>query len=174
MVRTPKELLLLTSGPSMDSDEIVLKFVEAVRAQGGTIYTRTSPSPVGEIERRLSFPLPHFYRRLIAGYEYFPFTIGNLVFFGAFGEKSDPDDIACKLFLDPAFVSTLLPARLFHFARPDTGSYDPVCVDLSTPGTIDGPVVTIDHETILCESKVRVVTQVARSLQRFMEEAGGR
>jgi hypothetical protein len=117
--------------------------------------------------------LPYFYRRLIDNYEFLPFEIGSLEFFGAFGAKDDPDDISCRLFLDPAFVSILLPGRLFHFARPHTGSYDPVCVDLSTQGSIDGPVVILDHEAILCNSKVRVVTRVARSLQQFMEDASG-
>ena len=69
------------------------------------------------------------------------------------------------------FVFLLLPMRLFHFARLTTGSYDPACVDLSKPGAIDGPVVTLDHEAILSRSAVRVVTRVAPSLQRFMEDA---
>ena len=155
----------------MDSDQIVLAFVEAVRRHGGTISTRAIPSVATELELRLSFPLPYFYRHLIDGYEYLPFEIGNLEFFGAFGAKHDRDDISCRLFLDPAFVSVLLPHRFFHFAQLNTGSYDPVCVDLSTPGSIDGPVVLLDHEAILCDSKVRVRSRVARSLQQFMEDA---
>src|SRR5688572_6068197 len=151
----------------MDPEAIVSTFIEVVRRHGGTISPRTSPSVTGELEKRLSFRLPYCYRCLIDNYEFLPSEIGSLEFFGAFGAKDDPDDISCRLFLDPALVSILLPGRLFHFARPNTGSYDPVCVDLSTPGSIDGPVVILDHEAILCDSKVRVVTRVARSLQQF-------
>jgi hypothetical protein len=157
----------------MYSDQIVSTFVEAARCHGGTISPRTSPSVSAELEARLSFRLPHFYRKLIDSYEFLPFAIGSVEFFGAFGSRDDPDDIECRLFRDPIFVSVLVPVRLFHFARPDTGSYDPVCVCLSTPGSIDGPVVTLDHEAILCRSTVCVVRRVARSLQQFMENASG-
>jgi hypothetical protein len=155
----------------MDSDKLILTFIEAVQRRGGTISPRTSPSMAGDLETRLSFGLPYLYRKLIDAYEFFPFEIGSIEFFGSFGGKDDPDDISSRLFLDPAFVSVLLPGRLFHFARPATGSYDPLCVDLSTPGATDGPIVQLDHEAILCSSKVRVVTRVARSLQQFMEDA---
>ena len=101
----------------MDADGIVLSFVETVRRQGGTISSRITPSGVRELEKRLSFPLPYFYRRLIDGHEFLPFEIGGLEFYGAFGAQNDPDDIFCRLFLDPAFVSVLLPRRLSHFAR---------------------------------------------------------
>ena len=155
----------------MDIDKIISTFVESVQRNGGTISLRTIPSVVNELEERLSFRLPYSYRRLILTYEFLPFEIGALQFFGAFGAKDDPGDISCRLFLDAAFVSVLLPRWLFHFANTDTGAYDPVCVDLSTPGSIDGPVVVLDHEAILCESKVLVVKRLALSLQQFMADA---
>jgi len=111
---------------SADSDKIVSMFIEAVQSHGGTVSPRIGPSVAAELEARLAFRLPCFYRKLIDAYEFLPFEIGSLEFFGASGAKNDPDDIACRLFLDQAFVSVLIPARLFHFARPTTGSYDPV------------------------------------------------
>src|SRR5437879_474683 len=133
----------------MYSDQIVSTFVEAARCHGGTISPRTSPSVSAELEARLSFRLPHFYRKLIDSYEFLPFAIGLVEFFGAFGSRDDPD-IECRLFRDPIFVSVLVPVRLFHFARPDTGSYDSVCVDLSTPRPIECRVVVLHHAAALC------------------------
>jgi hypothetical protein len=88
----------------MNFDGIVSTLVQAVQRHGGTISQRTNPSVIAELENRLSFRIPYFYRELIDNYEFLPLEIGSLDFFGAFGARDDPDD---------------------------TGSYDPVCVDLS-------------------------------------------
>jgi len=78
----------------MDSDKLILTFIEAVQRRGGTISPRTSPSMAGDLETPLSFGLPYLYRKLIDAYEFFPFEIGSIEFFGSFGGKDDPDDIS--------------------------------------------------------------------------------
>ena len=65
----------------MDSGKIVSTFIEPVERNGGTISPRTSPSVTAELETRLSFRLPY---ELVDTYEFFPFEIGLLEFFGAF------------------------------------------------------------------------------------------
>jgi hypothetical protein len=115
--------------------------------------------------------MPQLYRALVDSYEWLPFEAADLFVYGSLGLDGDPDDIANRLFRDRVFVQVLLPARLFHFAGPATGSYDPICIDLSTPGTIDGPVLWLDHEEILCNDRIRVVQRLSLSLAHLWNNA---
>src|ERR1700693_636689 len=48
--------------------------------------------------------------------------------------------------------------------------YDPVCFDLSSRNkTGDCRIVKIDHEEILCNNRIRVVAELAKSFQQLVE-----
>ena len=145
--------------------------VALIARSGGVPQPYSGPPRSAPLERRLGFRMPPLYRGLLDSYEWLPFEAAGLFVYGSAGLAGDRDDIATRLFLDPAFVQVLVPARLFHFAGPDTGSYDPICIDLSTPGSIDGPVIWLDHEEILCNDRIKVVRRLSQSFAHLWSNA---
>ena len=69
-----------------------------------------------------------------------------------------------QLLYDHILSEALLPAGLIPFARPAGGSYDPVCFNIQKRrGKRDCQVVRVDHEEILCNSRIGRLTEVAPS-----------
>jgi hypothetical protein len=71
--------------------------------------------------------------------------------------------------LDSGLWEALIPAGYIQFAKGPSVDYDPVCFDLSSRNK-DGEyrVVKIDHEEILCNYRVKVVTEVAPSFEQLV------
>src|ERR1700722_7414701 len=65
----------------------------------------------------------------------------------------------------------LLNQGFLPFARPASGSYDPVCFDCRNSRRKAEPaVVRVDHEEILCNDRLRVVEQLAAGFDVLLEE----
>lgn len=61
---------------------------------------------------------------------------------------------------DPHLWPVLGKAGFVPFARPDTGSYDPVCFDTNRRRGNDCPVVLLDHEAALTNGKTKIVREL--------------
>jgi hypothetical protein len=60
----------------------------------------------------------------------------------------------------------LLPSGYLRFGKGAGGDYDPVCFDTkSRRKSREMRIVKIDHEEILCNYRVKVVTELARSFE---------
>lgn len=70
---------------------------------------------------------------------------------------------------DPALWDALIPAGFIQFGRGSDLDYDPVCFDIkSTKQAEDCRIVKIDHEAILCNYRVKVVSELAPSFYQLV------
>jgi hypothetical protein len=70
---------------------------------------------------------------------------------------------------DRVIWQTLLPAGYIQFGRGPDIDYDPICFDVRkrTKGK-DCAIVKIDHEQILCNNRVKIVSQLATTFEQLM------
>jgi hypothetical protein len=70
---------------------------------------------------------------------------------------------------DCGLYEVVRAAGFVPFGRPEDGSYDPVCFDTrQTVAECDYPVVRMDHEAALCNSRATVMYTVASSFRELI------
>lgn len=75
------------------------------------------------------------------------------------------------IFRDRAIAHTTLKNGYIQFARPDTGSYDPICFDAKkSVANREFGIVRLDHEQMLCNDRIKVVEKVADSFFEFASD----
>jgi hypothetical protein len=80
-----------------------------------------------------------------------------------------------EIFRDQVLAVTTLRNGYIQFARPETGSYDPICFDARKRGANrEFAIVRLDHEEILCNERIREVEKVADSFFKFASDIVGR
>jgi hypothetical protein len=72
---------------------------------------------------------------------------------------------------DPGLWAALIPAGYIRFGRGPDMDYDPVCFDIkSRRKNGDCRVVKIDHEEILCNNRVKVVSELAPGFEELVQK----
>jgi hypothetical protein len=89
---------------------------------------------------------------------------------------NDLTGLLAQISKDPAFWNTLRGAGYIQFGNGPDIDYDPVCFDLSArKKNGDCRIVKIDHEEILCNNRLKVVSEIASTFedltQRTIETA---
>jgi hypothetical protein len=126
-----------------------------------------------ELASRLPYRWPLSFHTLISRYQFPSFCCGPLEFYSV-GLDNPPDDcyeLRTSVLRDPALVSVLWEHGYLPFARPEDSSYDPVyfhCVDVS--GASEPAVVRIDHEEVLCRSRIRVEQVLSPGFHLLLEQ----
>jgi hypothetical protein len=70
---------------------------------------------------------------------------------------------------DRGLWNCLLPAGYVQFGKGSDADYDPVCFDYTTrKKNRECRIVKIDHEQILCNERVRVVSELAPTFESFV------
>jgi hypothetical protein len=73
-------------------------------------------------------------------------------------------------FRDRSLAALLLARGYVQFARPDTGTFDPVCFATGERAhNREYRMVVLDHEDALRFSRIRILDGVAPSFRRFVE-----
>jgi hypothetical protein len=146
-------------------DELVVK-VDPSKV----IFSRIAEAAwIDVLESKLPSRLPTSFRSLVTRYAFASCDIGPLTLFGNTG-LDEEDDLNVAIFRDPAMAPALLKNGYIQFARPDTGSYDPICFDArKSAANREFAIVRLDHEQILCNDRIKVVEKVADSFFRFAQ-----
>ena len=63
---------------------------------------------------------------------------------------------------------TLIPNGYIQFGKGSDMDYDPVCFDISSRKNRDYRIVKIDHEEILCNYRIKVVSEIAPSFRALV------
>src|SRR5688572_16317654 len=130
----------------MNAQQSVHKSV-AVLVERGMPFERLQQALwVDSVEERLGFPLPSALRALTSHYAFPVMSLGDVELFANLGDGSD-DDLTVAPFRDAHLFKWLKANRRLQFARPATGSYDPIC--LESRGKLSTAVEKFDHEDIL-------------------------
>jgi hypothetical protein len=81
----------------------------------------------------------------------------------------DLDGFLEQISRDAGLWKCLKPSGFMHFGRGPDNDYDPVCFDMrSRKKNGDCRVVKIDHEEILCNDRVKIVSELAPTFQQLM------
>jgi hypothetical protein len=154
----------------MNVHELVDQFVACV-AQAGNIFQPIEGAPwLRELEGKLPKRLPASFNSLITRYAFPSFEVGKLSFFANMG-TDDVDEMRVAIFKDRLIAEATLSSGYVQFARPASGSYDPVCFDATQAvSNREFPIVRLDHEEILCRDRIYVSERVADSFYRFASD----
>jgi hypothetical protein len=152
-------------------DELVDAFLSRLQAQGVTIRRDDNTARLRDLEAKL-LPkrLPQPFKSLLSRYSFLPFDASGISFFGWGQESTELSEVASAR--KGSLSELLLPAGYFQIGRPDTGSFDAICFDLNDRNlNLEHGIVLADHEEILCNSRVKICSQVWPSFRKFLETA---
>ena len=125
---------------------------------------------IESLEQKLPTRLPSSFHYFVTHYRYANFEVGDISFFPNTGEDTY-DELVIAMFQDVYMSPFLLKNGLIQFGRRAGGHYDPICFDLKPKAqNREFPIVQIDHEEILCNSRLRVVGRISHSLPKFVED----
>ncbi|KFN41342.1 SMI1/KNR4 family protein [Arenimonas oryziterrae] len=129
------------------TDSQVIEITEHLQILGFPLEHAVDCPWLAKLEASFGRRLPEPYRSLLEFYRFRAFDVPGFESFSNLGDGSD-EDITVAPFKDPAVRDWLIPRGFLQIGRPDTGSYDPVCLDMRTRP--DAPaIVRFDHEDIL-------------------------
>src|SRR5690606_21606695 len=93
-------------------------------------FQRLQAAPwIESLETGLPRPFPPSFRSLVTRYMFPAFDLGPVHLFANTGEPELEEELAARLFADPAMSEGLLANGFVQIGRPVDGSYDPVCFD---------------------------------------------
>ncbi len=115
---------------------------------------------LSDLMYKLPKRFPPSYYSLISRYTFPAFQLGPVFLFGNTGEEIQWE-LKDKIFRDEFMTNQLMRGGFLHFASPSEYDYDPICFD--TREGIEYRIVQVDHEEILCNSRIRVVKEIAPS-----------
>ena len=108
---------------------------------------------------------PPLYERLVLTYRWADVDLGRYTLL-ANPPGPDLSRLLNGISKDPALWKSLIPAGYIRFAKGPDYDYDPVCFDIrERKKNHDYRIVKIDHEKILCNSRVKVVAELASSFE---------
>ena len=158
----------------MAPDDVVDRFVDKLSVDAIQINRISSAPWISAFEKDLTFRLPKSYASLVRRYRFDPFERGGLRLFGNLGDGSR-EDLVSAAPSDPFLWKPLAAAGLLQIGRPDTGSYDPVCLDSRRMKSgSEYPLVQLDHEAALQFERIVVIRRIDQSFLSFMFNNGAR
>ena len=110
------------------------------------------------------------YERLVLTYRWAEVDLGSYTLL-ANPPGPDLSRLLGEISKDPALWTLLIPAGYIQFAKGTEYDYDPVCFDINgRKKNGDCRIVKIDHEEILCYSRIKVVKEMASSFDELVRQ----
>lgn len=158
----------------MNVDKLIDQFVAHIDSPESD-FRRIENAPwIIALEAKLPQRFPVSFRSLVTRYSFSTFDVGGLSFFSNLGDGSD-EELSVAIFKDRIIAKATLKAGFIQFARPVSGSYDPVCFDTNRKSrNREFPIVRLDHEEILCRDRIHIVEILADSFFRYAAGIAGR
>lgn len=150
------------------TDQRIDLFAEKLKVLGVRIRPENNASRLHELEARLPKRLPQSFTSLLSRYSFPPFDACGISFFGW-------ESLSTGLFetvpaAKGSLSELLLPSGYVQFGQPDTGDFDAVCFDLNAPQqNREHRIVQVDHEQILCNSRVKIRRELWSSFRELVE-----
>jgi hypothetical protein len=81
-------------------------------------------------------------------------------------------ELSNMMFSDKTLSDFLLRNGLLQIGYPYIGNYDPICFDCRKPEKDNEyPIVTVNHEEILCGQKLQIVNRISSSFTDFIGDS---
>ena len=128
----------------------------------------TDASHLELLYAKLPARLPKLYERLILSFRW---AEVDLETFRLLANPPGPDlgGLSQEVIKDQFLSDVLLKNGFVKFGKGPDIDYDPVCFNISARmKNGDCRVVKIDHEEILCNSRIRIVREMAESFEKLM------
>lgn len=134
------------------------------------LHCATDASLLGPLYAKLPTKFPKLYERLILSYRWAEIDLET---FRLLANPPGPDlrGLLQEMLKDQFLSSVLLKNGFVRFGKGPDMDYDPVCFDISSrTKNGDRRIVKLDHEEILCNSRIRIVREMAESFERLMQD----
>ena len=128
----------------------------------------TEASRLEPLYAKLPARFPKLYERLILSFRW---AEVDLETFRLLANPPGPDlsGLLQEVSKDQFLSNVLLRNGFVPFGKGPDVDYDPVCFDISSRAKNgDCRVVKIDHEEILCNSRIRIVREMAESFEKLV------
>ena len=134
----------------------------------------TDKSTLEAVYSRLPARFPSLYEQLVLTYRWHRAEVecDGVGQFRMLGNPpgTDLSGLLDEIFIDKALHPTCLENGYIQFGRGSGGNYDPLCFDVSSSkhrGRIR--IVQLDHEEILCNSRIKIVATLADSFEELVQ-----
>jgi hypothetical protein len=125
----------------------------------------TPDSCLQKLYAKLPGPFPPLFERLVLSYRWAEVDLHSYRLL-ANPPGQGLDGLLDQMSRDSGLWDALLPAGYLQFGRGPDIDYDPVCFDLGSKNKVgDCRIVKIDHEEILCNYRVKVISELAPSFE---------
>jgi hypothetical protein len=132
---------------------------------------RTDRSALDELYQKLPDRFPPLYEELVLSYRWFEADLHGYITLLANAPGPTLRPLMDEITADLALVEVLFARGLIPFGRASGGSYDPICFDtLRRRNDGDYPIVRVEHEAMLCDSRIGESWVVAGSFRTFLEK----
>jgi len=128
----------------------------------------TDCSALDAVYAKLPGKFPPLYERLVLTYRWYRSEVNE--FFDIFGNPPGAglDGLSDELYADKNLWEACIPNGYLQFGSGPS-FYDPLCFDLSRKtNRNDYAIVQLDHEQILCNSRIKVVQILAPSFESLV------
>jgi hypothetical protein len=112
---------------------------------------------------------PPSYYSLVSRYAFAVIEMSSIRLFANTGQDSQRE-LSSRLVRDAHLSPFLLQHGFVQIGTDEMIAYDPVCFDTNR-GRREYPLVHIDHESILCDSRIRIMKEIAPSFVTFVKNA---
>src|SRR3984893_18576300 len=152
----------------MNTDELANAFASELKAKGAIVQPEDNSSRLHDLEAKLPKRLPPSFESFLSRYSFQSFDASGISFFAWGPDSTELLEVALPQ--KGSLSELLLPAGYFQIGRPDTGSFDAVCFDMNTQKqNREYGIVLADHEEILCNSRVKIRSEVWPSFRSLLE-----
>jgi len=152
----------------MKPSELIDRFVEMALQSGAQITAIKTAPWIEALEQKLAIRFPVSFHSLVSRYEFEPFEISDISFFGNTGTGS-ADEMTVAIFRDPIIAQITQTHGYIQFARLAGGSYNPICFDTNQKKqNHEYPIVQIDHEQMLIHDRIEKPALKAASFHHFV------
>ena len=151
------------------TDKLIDSFAAVVKGHGVPIRAEDNAIRISRFEEKLPKRLPQSFSSFLSRYSFPAFDVLGVTLY-AWDCDSNPyieEASAPKNSLS----EFLIPAGFVQIGRTDVGGFDAICFDWNKPvQNREYRVVQVDHEDILCNSKVRIVSELWPSFIKLVQE----
>jgi len=153
--------------PDVDTEELTHAFASELKAKGAIVQLEDNSSRLHDLEAKLPKRLPPSFESFLSRYSFQSFDVLGISFFGWGPGATELLEVASPQ--RGSLSELLLPAGYFQIGRPDTGSFDAVCLDMNTQmQNREYRIVLADHEEILPNLRIKIRSELWPSFHKFL------
>ncbi len=137
------------------------------RKEWRPLAQRTDASELDPLYAKLPARFPPLYEQLVLSYRWADVDLQSFTLL-ANPPGNGLSGLLQRIMSDKGLWETLIPNGYIPFAKGTDIDYDPVCFDIKSRKNRDYRIVKIDHEEILCNYRIKVVSELALSFRALV------